>query len=238
MQRSGTDRSNRHIGPDDDLGPTGLDREPEQFAHLTGVVRLAVGRLGAEVSPWLDEGLLMSQGLLTLLELEGDLDGQPLPQHLALDRVTCGMRAWARGSSWYRAAWPCRVAPLCSSLAERGPGDGADRQIARDLGLDRQQLAERYGEAGLVFGVSPELLLPRHALGPGSDGLSGAVAELPLEQRRLLTLYFEDGLSFPEIAELLEAAPGDVQARYGRAAARIRARVFGTRQLAEVSTRS
>ncbi len=214
-------------------GPMAVpDGEFEQIQQLTGLVRLAIGRLGGRVSPWLDEGLLMGQGLVTLLELTGDGDVTQVPGKAAVGWVVAGMRGWARASSWFRAAWPCRIAPLCSSLAERASEGAADSRIARDLGLDRERLAERYTEAGLVFGVSPELLLPERAVAEGDRSLSRAISRLPLEQRRLLTLYFEDGLSFPEMAELLRITPEEAQTIFGRAATCIRAAVFGARQLA------
>ena len=210
---------------------TVLVDECEEIQRLTALVRVAMGRLGGSVSPWLDEGLLMAQGLVTLLEMAEDSGGDAMADEGALGWVVSGMRTWARASSWYCAAWPCRIAPLCSALAEHG--SAADRQIAGDLGLDEGRLEERYAEAGLVFGVSPELLLPGRAT--DARGLSAAISELPRDQRKLLTLYFEDDLSFPEIAELLGMAPLDTQGTYGRAAARIRARVFGGRQMTGVA---
>jgi hypothetical protein len=199
----------------------GDDRNPRELARL---VRVAVGRLGGSISPWLDEGLLIDQGLSTLLELSGDPSavGQ-----VEISRVVSGMRTWARASSWYRAALPCRIAPLCASVAARVDAQPPeDRIIAQDLGIDPGAAPDRYVEAGLVFAVSPELLLP--ALAPDARGaaLSDAIATLPIDQRRLLTLYFEDGLSFPEMAHLLDISPERAQQLYGRAATIIRARVF------------
>ncbi|MFW6438246.1 MAG: RNA polymerase sigma factor, partial [Armatimonadota bacterium] len=57
-----------------------------------------------------------------------------------------------------------------------------------------------------------------------------AISALPLQQRKLLTLYFADALSFPEIAETLRISPAEAQTAYGRAAASVRAQVFGTGQ--------
>ncbi|MFO8081853.1 MAG: sigma factor-like helix-turn-helix DNA-binding protein [Armatimonadota bacterium] len=222
-------------------------REAErcEIRRLASLVRLAVGRLGGRISPWLDEGLLMGQGLMTVLEMRGAGADGFTPEADAAGEVVRSMRAWARASSWYQAAWPCRIAPLCCSLAERGSEDAGDHETARDLGLDETRLAERYVEAGLLFAVSPELLLPRLLLrdrpaGPrGSthdDGrLKSAISELPLQQRQALALYFEDGLTFPEIAELLKITPDAAQAAFGRAATRIRAGVFGSRLLTGVS---
>lgn len=209
--------------------PNAPEREGDHLVRLSGVVRVALGRLGARLSPWLDEGLLMSSGLIALLEpATGELPAD------ALLRAVAAMRASARASSWYQAALPCRIAPLCASLARAGASNPVpDRAIADDLGLALRGVAERYVEAGLVFAVSPELLLPRGAL---PAALAAAVGGLPVEQRRLLTLYFEDGLSFPEIGAILAISPEAAQALYGRAAALIRARIAHRSRTVEVST--
>jgi hypothetical protein len=231
MARGTTDqRDDIGARPDNDDPEVMVAEECHDLQRLTSVVRIAMGRLGAQISPWLDEGLLMGQGLVTLLELTGDPTDRVMRDHEAVGWVVSGMRTWARASSWYRAAWPCRIAPLCSSLAERQ--DAPDLQTARDLGLSEEQLSERYTEAGLLFGVSPELLLPASSLTARPGALTGAISQLPLQQRQLLTVYFEDGLSFQEIGELLDISPERAQRLYGRAATAIRAGVFGTRQLA------
>ncbi|MFW5866289.1 MAG: RNA polymerase sigma factor [Armatimonadota bacterium] len=223
-------RSERQVDPGPGA-PTMLDHEREEMLRLTRLVKVAIGRLGGSVSPWLDEGLLMGQGLATLLELTRDADESVAADGALLGWVVGGMRSWVRASSWYRASWRCRIAPLCSSLAERPPGGAGDSQIAGDLGLDRERLSERYAEAGLLFGVSPELLLPSQIAASGARRVTDAVSALPLDERKLLALYFEDGLSFPEIAQVLEITPAEAQTTYGRAATSIRAHVFGTRQL-------
>jgi len=191
----------------------------ELAAALARMVRVATGRLGCVLAPWLDEGMLVGQGMVTLAAAVRST------AHLArredeLIRVAVeSLRRWARLSSWYEQAWPWRVAPLCAALAAR-PG-ASPRALAAELGLTPAGLRERFTEAGLVFGVSPELILPASIRPDGR--LAQAVAELPLEQRSLLVLYFQDELSFPEIAQSLELTPARTQELYGRAAATVRA---------------
>lgn len=202
---------------------------------LTSLLQVAAGRIGGQLAPWLDERLLLSQGLCALLETMGD-DCSPLPAQSDHDgwsqrlRIAVrGMRNWARASCWFTRAWACRVAPLCAALWQRG--DGKEAEVARDLGMEPQALAGRYTEAGLLFGVSPDLILPTaavtHSGGAEQSLLAGAVSSRPVEQRRVLTLYFGEGLSFPEIAELLGRPPATVQETYGRAATAIRAHLLG-----------
>jgi|LSQX01.2.fsa_nt_gb hypothetical protein len=191
----------------------------EVISQLSGIARVAVGRLGGQIAPWLDESLLMTHGLITLLEMTGGagISRSEAAEEDALRRVVDGLRGWIRSGSWYQSAWLCRVGPLCAAVSA---GGGDDAAVARDLGLQRAGLVERFVEAGLVFAVSPELLLPRRDASLAIP-LARSVDALPPRQRRVLTLYFRDGLSFPEMAELLGIAPARAQELYGRAAVAI-----------------
>lgn len=189
----------------------------ETLEHIAQVVQLAVGRLGCVLEPWLDTRLLLGRGLAAVLSAGGEDDTAERGSRLLQIAVDI-LRSWARASSWYRSAWPCRVAPLCAALRQ---GAIDDHAIAAELGIPTTDLPHRFLEAGLVFAVSPELMAP-----PGlveSTALASAVAELPAVQRNLLVLYFRDGLSFPEVAQLLELPQPHVQEIYGRAAASLRA---------------
>jgi len=196
---------------------------PAAIAELAGalarMVRVATGRLGCVLTPWLDEGMLVGQGMVALAAAVRGTAHLARREDELIRAAVESLRRWARLSSWYHEAWPRHVAPLCVALAAR-PG-ASPRALAAELGLTPAGLGERFTEAGLVFGVSPELILPA-AVRP--DGrLAQAVSELPLEQRSLLVLYFQDELSFPEIAQSLELTPARTQELYGRAAAAVRA---------------
>jgi len=52
--------------------------------------------------------------------------------------------------------------------------------------------------------------------------LAGALAKLPEDQREVVMLHWFDGLSFPEIAEMVGATPGAVRVRAHRAYATLR----------------
>lgn len=184
----------------------------ERFAH---VVRVAMGRLGAQLSPYLDETVLMGRGLITLFEVaEHQQVSSPRFEEVAMRRIVEDLRRLARSTQWFRSAWSERVEPLCA--------DAAEALLAPD------GLGPRFTEAGLVFGVSPERMLPVAELNSAQRSqLASVIDDLPAPQRTLLTAYFQDGLSFPEIAELLELPPTQVQALYGRAAVAIRAALTG-----------
>lgn len=217
---SGTVRAAaRHRGPGaESMRATSGDG----LAGLARIVRVAIGRLGCVVAPWLDEGLMFSHGLTTLLELARTGPDQGF-EAVAVRHVVDSLRRRARTSSWYRNAWGCRVAPL--SAAAAGHGANNDAQIAAELGVPTRAVPERFVEAGLLFGVSPELMLSVTGDEQARQRrLAAAVCALPTGSRRLLTLYFGEGLSFPEIAHLLDLSHEAAQEFYGRAAARIRGR--------------
>ncbi len=193
-------------------------------AHVAHLARVAVGRLGCIVSPWLDEGLLLGEALHMLLKL---FEARYLPRSAedqAIARTVDHLRRYARASSWYRSCWPCRIAPLCASLVERGPVRASE--IAADLGVPPHKLTERFVEAGLFFAVSPQLMIP--ASGSVTRRIiEQSVGALPATQRRVLALYFRERLSFPEVAELLGRSPRAVQGMYGRAGVITRVRITG-----------
>ena len=185
---------------------------------------------------------MMGHGLATLLDSSAGEAASLEPAdglnggERTLRRVVSGIRNWARGSSWFARAVPRRVDPLCASQAAGTAGP--DEAIVAELDIEGRELQERFTEAGLVFGVGPELMLPHLSVAcAGSAGpedqqqstrvmLADTISARPIEQRRVLTLYFQQNLSFPEIAELTDLPPARVQELYGRAAVCIRAELL------------
>jgi DNA-directed RNA polymerase specialized sigma24 family protein len=220
--------------------PDGLAARRElvrRFAHL---VKVAIGRIGAVIAPYLDETVLMGRGLITLSEAAQHHRLYSAPanaarsfEEMATRRILHDLRRSARATEWFRAAWSRRVEPLCAAVrdspcdyvtlrvAEQSPANAAP---ARELDLRGAELEARFTEAGLVFGVCPEHMIPVAHLSPGQRAqLAAVIAGLPTPQGTVLAEYFEHSLSFPEIADLLALPPAHVQALYGRAAAAIRA---------------
>ncbi len=192
----------------------------QRFPHL---VKVAIGRLGAQLSPYLDESLLIGRGLMTLIEAteHAGMDETRF-EEVTARQILEDLRRWAQGTGWFRAAWSRRVEPLCAAACRCDPR--VDEDLAAELGLDTDDLQEAFVEGGLVFGVSPERMIPVGQLSPAQRAdLASAIAGLRPPQAKLLTLYFQERLSFPEIVELLEVPPDEVQALYGRCAVTIRA---------------
>ena len=214
----------------------------ERSAHL---VKVATGRLGAQLSPYLDESHLMGRGLIALMDAvdHGELASGHF-EDVTARHILEELRRWARGTRWFRTAWASRVEPLCAAVADQHGGKDAlvcaqygrthrpgrlwHDAIARELDLPLDRLQERFVEAGLAFGVSPDRMIPRGPLDVARrDGIAAVIGDLSPLQRTLLTLYYRERLSFPEIAELLDVPPAEVQGLYGRCAVAIRASFDG-----------
>ena len=196
----------------------------QRFAHL---VKVAIGRIGAQLSPYLDESLLIGRGLMTLVEaVEHTQVEDARFEELTGRYILEDLRRWTRTTAWFRAAWSQRVEPLCTAWrCEPRAEDG----LAAELGLPTRSLHERFVEAGLVFGVSPDRMIPVAQVSPAQRAdIASAIAGLRSPQVTLLTLYFQERLSFPEIVELLKLPPDEVQALYGRCAVTIRAALTPT----------
>ncbi|HUS81421.1 MAG TPA: sigma factor-like helix-turn-helix DNA-binding protein, partial [Armatimonadota bacterium] len=192
-------------------------RSRADMRRLARAARAAVGRLGARLHPHLDEGLVMGRALMALVEMAD----QPLT---AEDRAVAvaveALRAWLRAGPWLASAWRERIGPLCAAVGRAS----SDEALQAELKLAPAELEERFIEAGLAFGVSPERILPLAQVTPAEQDLvAEAVAELSESQRTVLTLYFRESLGMPEIAELLGIEPERLQALYGRAGVAIRA---------------
>ncbi|MBU0640571.1 MAG: RNA polymerase sigma factor [Planctomycetes bacterium] len=73
---------------------------------------------------------------------------------------------------------------------------------------------------------------------PASDGpdVEGALARLSEPHRVILVLKYQEGLSYDEIAEVLEIAPGTVASRMNRARAELRAILADESALPEEET--
>jgi len=209
-------------------GVTARREVVEKFAHL---VKFAIGCLGVQVSPYLDESLLVGRGLMTLFEMaQHQRFSSPGFEALAAGRIVEDLRRWARATDWFRSAWCARTEPLCTAVERHGPYE--DDLLARELGLRPHELKEHFAEAGLVFGASPERMIPVARVNSAQRGrIASVIADLPAPHGTLLTLYFKERLSFPEIAELLDLPPAQVQMAYARAAIAIRAAV--TKQAVE-----
>jgi RNA polymerase sigma-70 factor (ECF subfamily) len=88
------------------------------------------------------------------------------------------------------------------------------RRAPTSTGLDNEE-AEDYGESDLLQDVdTPERLLMSKQIG---DTVNAAMEKLPEELRTAITLREVDGLSYEEIAQVMDCPIGTVRSRIFRA---------------------
>jgi RNA polymerase sigma-70 factor (ECF subfamily) len=96
------------------------------------------------------------------------------------------------------------------------------RRAPTSTELDNED-AENYGESDLLRDVdTPERLLMTKQIG---DTVNAAMADLPEELRTAITLREIDGLSYEEIAEVMDCPIGTVRSRIFRAREAIAAKL-------------
>lgn len=96
------------------------------------------------------------------------------------------------------------------------------RRAPTSTELDNEE-AESYGESDLLRDVdTPERLLMTKQIG---NTVNAAMAELPEELRTAITLREIDGLSYEEIAEVMDCPIGTVRSRIFRAREAIAAKL-------------
>ncbi|MDI3257251.1 MAG: FliA/WhiG family RNA polymerase sigma factor [Kyrpidia sp.] len=135
--------------------------------------------------------------------------------------------------------------------AEGRPAD--DEELCRELGLDRETFLEwlkdverfrmvslddiMYTQDGEMFRVSdtvpdavgdnPERFLSRREV---RRMLADAVRRLPEKEQWVLSLHYDDGLSFKEVAEVLGVTPARVSQLHTKALLRLRSCLAGFRE--------
>lgn len=144
-----------------------------------------------------------------------DLEDMPLEGFRATGER---LRTLLGGTQWYREAMLTRSRPLCEAwrgvvLAGREP---TDQMLSARFKLSYSELSERFVELGMVFAVEPAALLPGDM--ELREGIATAVGGLDSEQQLVVSLYFEQQLTLPEIAEVMGLLPLRVQELFGRAA--------------------
>jgi RNA polymerase sigma-70 factor (ECF subfamily) len=109
-------------------------------------------------------------------------------------------------------------------MAHRRHVQAGRRAVGRDVPLpDRSSLL--LGRQLLAGGPSPSEELSRQEL---ARRVRQAVAEMPAADRELLLLRNFEGLSSPEVAQILGTTPAAVRQRYGRTLLRLRKLLLAT----------
>lgn len=205
--------------------PPGAERDPRVASKLAEEHVWLVDRMTARVAArWpeeVDAAWVRSHAMVALRHAASRVaDEQDLPVE-GVRAIHERLRTLLGGTQWYREAMLGRARPLCEAwrgaiLAGREP---SDHTLCQRLRLSREELAQRFVELATVFAVEPAALMPGEM--DLTEGIALAVGSLDNEQRLVASLYFQQQLTLPEIAEVLGALPVRVQELLGRAAATI-----------------
>jgi RNA polymerase sigma-70 factor (ECF subfamily) len=155
-----------------------------------------------------------------------------------LEEVHASYGDWIRGKvrHYLRDAWEdgvqevfVRLQPALERMRETRPEAvrALVSRTVRSVCIDEiRRRGRQLDFAPAAVATEPEELADPHATDAEHDELLPRVRELwnalPERDRRILKLRFQDGLSFREIAEVLDVPQGSVAGWYSRAVAQLR----------------
>lgn len=141
---------------------------------------------------------------------------EPRAEDLVQESVLKAYRAWDR----FEAGTNCR-AWLMTILRNTFINEFR-RQKSRPSPVDFEQVAER-PSSGALYEADPEGRIFDHII---DDQVISAIDELPEEFRVAVVLSDLEGLSYQEVAELMEIPVGTVKSRLFRARKRLQERLY------------
>ncbi len=213
------------------------------------LVKYVAGRLGSGLPAHVEEGDLVSYGLLGLIGAIERYDpsrdvkfetyamarikGQIIDELRSMDWVPRSVRARARNIE--------RAIGELEARLGRAP---TDEEIAKKLGITEEELGESLGEIGRssiaaldelcqvalidtiedTQGPEPQSALAQTEL---KEALGEAIARLPEREKLVVTLYYYEELTLREIGEVLGVTESRVSQLHTKAILRLKARLAG-----------
>ncbi len=214
-------------------------REALVKAYLP-LVKRTVARIKPLLPPSVEEGDLISHGLIGLLEAIDRYDqtrGVPFEAFAAQrirGAIVDGLRAmgWLPRTAYQKAK---QLQETIETLEQRLGHAPSEQELAEELGLTEEEYAEFIMEAAPVSVLPLEELLPlaersreqtiwdeqrRREL---VEVLAQAIERLPERERLVITLYFYEQLTLKEIAKVMRLTEGRVCQLKTQALLRLRA---------------
>ena len=223
------------------------------------LVKYVAGRLGSGLPAHVDEGDLVSYGLLGLIGAieRYDPERDVKFETYAIARIKGSIIDELRAMDWVPRSVRARARDIERAIAElerkihRAP---TDEEIAEKLGLSVDELNEsltdisRSSIAALdelwsVSGEGDQVSLmdtiedtqgvrPQEALDETEmrEALADAIARLPEREKLVVTLYYYEELTLREIGEVLGVTESRVSQLHTKAILRLKARLSGAAQ--------
>src|SRR3954467_2695123 len=223
------------------------------------LVKYVAGRLGSGLPAHVDEGDLVSYGLLGLIgaieRYEPDRDVKF--ETYAIARIKGAIIDELRAMDWVPRSVRSRAREIERAIAELEAKLGTaptDEQIAAKIGISVDELEEsltdisRSSIAALdelwsVSGEGDQVSLldtiedttgsrPQEALDETEmrEALADAIARLPEREKLVVTLYYYEELTLREIGEVLGVTESRVSQLHTKAILRLKARLAGAAQ--------
>jgi len=237
------------------------DRLIMSYAPL---VKFVAGRLGSGLPAHVDEGDLVSYGLLGLIgaieryEPERDVKFETY----ALSRIRGAIVDELRAMDWVPRSVRSRAREIERAMTDfesRLHRAASDEELAKELGLSEDELVESLNDIGRssiaaldelwTLGTGGDQLAlidsieDTSGLGPQSalaqaelkEALAEAISRLPEREKLVVTLYYYEELTLREIGEVLGVTESRVSQLHTKAILRLKGRLTGASDASRAS---
>jgi RNA polymerase sigma factor for flagellar operon FliA len=222
------------------------------------LVKYVAGRLGSGLPAHVDEGDLVSYGLLGLIgaieRYEPDRDVKF--ETYAIARIKGAIIDELRAMDWVPRSVRSRAREIeraISALEAKSGRAPTDEEIAKKVGITVEELEESLTDIGrssiaaldelwTVSDGGDQIALidtvedadapdPQHSLSATEtkEAIADAIARLPEREKLVVTLYYYEELTLREIGEVLGVTESRVSQLHTKAILRLKARLSGYR---------
>ena len=222
------------------------------------LVKYVAGRLGSGLPAHVDEGDLVSYGLLGLIGAieRYDPDRDVKFETYAMARIKGSIIDELRAMDWVPRSVRSRAREIERAIAELEAKQGTaptDEQIAKKVGITVEELEESLAEIArssiaaldelwTVSGSGGDQIAlidtiedesgpdPQAALSETElkEAIGEAIARLPEREKLVVTLYYYEELTLREIGEVLGVTESRVSQLHTKAVLRLKARLAGS----------
>ena len=225
------------------------------------LVKYVAGRLGSGLPAHVDEGDLVSYGLLGLIgAIERYDPGRDIKfETYAIARIKGAIIDELRALDWVPRSVRSRAREIERAIAELEAKLGVaptDEQIAEKIGITVEELEESLtdiarssiaalDELWTVSGQGDQIALidtiedadapdPQSSLSQTEmkEAIADAIARLPEREKLVITLYYYEELTLREIGEVLGVTESRISQLHTKAVLRLKSRLSGVRATA------
>jgi RNA polymerase sigma factor for flagellar operon FliA len=208
--------------------------------HYAPLVKYVAGRVRSGLPPTVDQGDLVSEGVIGLMDAIDKFEpGRGLQfQTYAVSRIRGSIIDSLRASDWVPRSVRARVRDIEAAQVRLENNLGrtpADHEIAEELEMPVQELRRTYSQVSFTsladveeLGVSDHLAPHTGELLEDADtraALVRAVRDLPERDAVVITLYYFEGLALAEIGQVLSVSESRVSQLHTRATLALRAKL-------------